>query len=97
MTTVVQFMARGDHQLKFRVPEELKRLLEEAAERNNRSLNAEITTRLAMSFPNPELEQTARAQVLKSRERQIEDQVRYLTESLADIRDEIDRIKKGGD
>lgn len=90
-------MAKDDLYFRLRIPEELKAKVAEAAEANNRSMTAEILTRLAMSFPNPDFDRLARAQALKSRERQVEEQVRYLTESLADIREQIDRIKKAVD
>ena len=89
-------MAADDPHFRLRIPVELRDLLRDAAAKNSRSINAEILHRLAMSFPDPDLDKLAREQALKSRERQVEEQVRYLTESLADIREQIDLIKKGG-
>ncbi|WP_447875377.1 Arc family DNA-binding protein [Serratia fonticola] len=43
-------MSRTDHQMKIRVSEGLKKLLEDAATENKRSMNAEITHRLQQSF-----------------------------------------------
>lgn len=45
-------MARDDHQLKFRVPEGLKRRIEQSAEANARSFNAEIVFALEMAYPD---------------------------------------------
>lgn len=43
-------MSRTDHQMKIRVSEELKEMLENSATENKRSMNAEITHRLQQSF-----------------------------------------------
>lgn len=43
-------MAREDPQLKLRLTEEMKAKVTEAAKANNRSVNAEIVDRLALSF-----------------------------------------------
>ncbi|ELZ3403972.1 Arc family DNA-binding protein [Acinetobacter baumannii] len=45
-------MARTDPQINIRVPAELKKKLETLALENNRSLNAEVVTRLESSFDN---------------------------------------------
>ena len=47
-------MSNPDVQLKIRLSAELKRRLEEAAERNNRSLTAEVVARLSSSFQDVE-------------------------------------------
>lgn len=41
---------RGDRQFNFRLPDELKKRIEDAAMDNNRSQNAEVTSRLSRSF-----------------------------------------------
>ena len=46
-------MSREDPQMKIRLPDELKRLVEAAASDAGRSLNAEIVYRLEQSF-NPQ-------------------------------------------
>ena len=49
-------MTKPDTSFKVRMPAELKALVEEAAEREGRSINAEIVQRLSLSFsqtPNP--------------------------------------------
>jgi hypothetical protein len=53
-TTVVYdwFMAREDPQMKIRLPEALKRLVDESAAESGRTLNAEIVHRLEQSY-NP--------------------------------------------
>jgi hypothetical protein len=43
-------MTREDPQMKLRLPPELKEMLAEAAIENNRSLNAEVVSRLQESF-----------------------------------------------
>lgn len=43
-------MAKDDPQFRIRMPADLKRRAEEAAEQNHRSLNAEIVQRVADSF-----------------------------------------------
>ncbi|MBB5444665.1 MULTISPECIES: Arc family DNA-binding protein [unclassified Paraburkholderia] len=43
-------MSRDDHQMKIRLPAELKDSIEGAAAANKRSLNAEIVARLEQSF-----------------------------------------------
>ncbi|MFM0059210.1 Arc family DNA-binding protein [Paraburkholderia phytofirmans] len=43
-------MTREDPQMKLRLPHELKEVLGEAAIANNRSLNAEVVSRLQESF-----------------------------------------------
>lgn len=48
-------MARSDPQFNLRIPEELKSFLKFSADRNKRSLNAEITKRLAASIKNADL------------------------------------------
>ena len=44
-------MSREDHQLKIRLPDELKSAVEAAAKVNGRSMNSEIVHRLTASFP----------------------------------------------
>jgi len=43
-------MAHRDHQLKLRLPAELKARIMESANREGRSVNAEVVRRLAESF-----------------------------------------------
>ncbi|MBF0620817.1 MAG: Arc family DNA-binding protein [Magnetococcales bacterium] len=43
-------MARSDPQFKLRLPQELKKKIEEAAQKNDRSMNAEIIARLKSSL-----------------------------------------------
>ncbi|WP_299795156.1 Arc family DNA-binding protein [uncultured Shewanella sp.] len=43
-------MSREHHQMRIRIPHELKSDLEEASKANKRSLNAEITSRLEFSL-----------------------------------------------
>lgn len=43
-------MARNDPQINFRVSADLKKRLEDAAEKNNRSITAELTSRIESSF-----------------------------------------------
>ncbi|WP_310067873.1 Arc family DNA-binding protein [Paraburkholderia caledonica] len=45
-------MTREDPQMKLRLPPDLKDRLTEAATANNRSLNAEVVSRLQESFSN---------------------------------------------
>lgn len=45
-------MTREDPQMKLRLPPDLKDRLTEAATANNRSLNAEVVSRLQDSFAN---------------------------------------------
>lgn len=56
-------MSRSDLQVNFRIPAELKKALEDAAERNKRSITAELVTRLEESFrpQGPEVERLQRA------------------------------------
>lgn len=54
-TTVIHHysgMTREDPQMKLRLPPDLKDRLTEAAAANNRSLNAEVVSRLQESFGN---------------------------------------------
>lgn len=46
-------MAREDLHFRLRIPEDLKQLVEAEAERNNKSMTAEIVARLEMSFNEP--------------------------------------------
>lgn len=46
-------MARGDPQIKLRIPEELKNRVQYYADKNNRSMNAEIVRILEREFPEP--------------------------------------------
>lgn len=48
-------MGREDPQLKLRLAEELKQRVTDAARRNNRSVNAEIVSRLEASFAPEEI------------------------------------------
>lgn len=43
-------MAREDHQLKIRIPVEMKAQVEEASAANGRTMNAEILARLQVTF-----------------------------------------------
>lgn len=43
-------MARQDPQIKLRLPDELKNKISSAAEKNGRSMNAEILSRLELSI-----------------------------------------------
>jgi hypothetical protein len=47
---MIRFMTREDPQIKLRLPPDLKDRLAEAATDNNRSLNAEVVSRLQESF-----------------------------------------------
>jgi len=87
-------MARGDQQLKFRVPEELKQMLTEAAELNHRSLNAEIVARLAMSFPNPAVERIARTINLRRQEESISGALAEMSDRLKEIQEELSRLQE---
>lgn len=46
-------MARSDPQVNFRIPAELKEAIEAAAALSNRTVTAEIVSRLQASFPQP--------------------------------------------
>jgi hypothetical protein len=52
-------MSRTDPQFKLRMPPALRAQVEQAAEQANRSLNAEIVTRLQASFPQVKPEVSA--------------------------------------
>lgn len=43
-------MAKNDPQMNLRIPVDLKELIEDAAKKNNRSLTAEVVTRLRETF-----------------------------------------------
>lgn len=43
-------MARNDPQMNLRLPVDLKEMIEDAAEKNNRSLTAEVVSRLRGTF-----------------------------------------------
>lgn len=49
-----RLMARDDIQLNVRVPSELKQRLDESAEKNGRSITAEVVARLTRSFEDVE-------------------------------------------
>ena len=64
-----------DPQMKIRLPPELKALIEAAADQNNRSQNAEIISRLEMSFAMP----SASADVPSETVQKVaEDLIRYM-------------------
>lgn len=48
-------MKQTDPQYKLRLPQELKDLIEEAAKRSGRSMNAEVVARLQTTFAAPQL------------------------------------------
>ena len=48
-------------ELKLRLPERLRRLIERQAEKSNRSLNAEMVHRLEQSFSRAEIEEIINA------------------------------------
>ena len=51
-------MARDDPHFRLRIPEDLKALIEQSAAKNNRSMTAEIVSRLERSFDiEPEWEE----------------------------------------
>ncbi|MFG1348610.1 Arc family DNA-binding protein [Xanthobacter autotrophicus] len=77
-------MKQTDPQMKIRLPPDIKARIEAAAAANNRSMNAEIVTRLEMSFnetlpiPAPNLKSTSDpAEILALISRTISDLDRY--------------------
>ncbi|EAA5545514.1 Arc family DNA-binding protein [Salmonella enterica] len=54
-------MSREDAQMKIRLPADLKEQLENAANANGRSLNAEVLQRLTASFPTSTYDQGTHA------------------------------------
>lgn len=48
-------MARQDPQVNFRIPADLKARLEEAAQRNNRTITAELVSRLERTFATEQM------------------------------------------
>lgn len=73
-----------DPQYKLRWSEELRKKITDAAKENNRSINAEITTRLEESFNTKETHETEMAlmlQVFKDQQKQI-DQLQEMVKQL---------------
>lgn len=86
-------MARGDQQLKFRVPAELKESLDAAAAANRRSLNAEIIARLEATFPPPGFEQKKRYEIARHQRDDALRNLKDIQERLARIEAEMEQFK----
>ena len=61
--TVSKKTGRGSEQFQLRLPDGMRKQLEEVAERNGRSMNAEVVTALAMYFANERQSAAVRAQL----------------------------------
>ncbi|MFT8814349.1 Arc family DNA-binding protein [Acetobacter fabarum] len=61
-------MARDDPMMRFRAPADLKALIEEAAAKNGRSLNAEIVHRLERSLEDEAIESDSLDMTLRASE-----------------------------
>ena len=76
---------QADHTIvRLRVPPELKKLIEESADKNNRSQSAEMVARLEQSFNqglNHETEMHMMSQVVKDQQKQI-DQLHEMVKQL---------------
>ena len=82
-------MARGDPQIKLRIPEALKNRVQYYADKNNRSMNAEILSALEKQLPQPITIQETVNDLLHTIDILKKFKGKPLLESLADNLDEL--------
>ena len=90
-------MSREDHQMKIRIPDELKSRIEESAAKSGRSLNAEVVFRLERAYSEiePEFkhaEQRFAEALLMQRHDSLLNQWRIERTRLEALRDRLDRL-----
>lgn len=87
-------MSREDLHFRLRIPEDLKKKVKEAADKNHRSMTAEIVARLKESFP-PDKDEIARIKQGVQSVREFDDNERdKLVNALSAIEDLIDLYKE---
>ncbi|QIL71638.1 Arc family DNA-binding protein [Diaphorobacter sp. HDW4B] len=92
-------MSRDDHQMKIRLPEELKNRIEKSAAEGGRTLNAEIVFRLerAYAIVEPEFqaaEQRFAEALLMQRYDSLQNQWRIERTRVETLRDRVDRLRR---
>ena len=90
-------MSREDHQMKIRIPDELKSRIEESAAKSGRSLNAEVVFRLERAYSEiePEFknaEQRFAEALAMQRYDSLQNQWRIERTRLEALRDRLDRL-----